>query len=54
MVPISKIIDFVSTIKSVLGDGYSIQIKISKEQVEPDKDDLSIDPQDISDLDESH
>jgi len=52
MIPISKIIDFVSTIKSVLGDGYSIQVKISKEQTEPDEDDLPINPEEIPDLDE--
>ena len=52
MIPIAKIIDYVSAIKDLLGDDYSVQLTIQKneEHVEPDEDDLEIDPKLVPDV----
>jgi len=54
MIPIAKIIDYVSAIKDLLGDDYSVQLTIqkNKEHVEPDEDDLEIDPRLVPDVDD--
>jgi len=54
MIPIAKIIDYVSAIKDLLGDDYSVQLTIQKneEHVEPDEDDLQIDPRLVPDVDD--
>ena len=54
MIPIAKIIDYVSAIKDLLGDDYSVQLTIQKneEHVEPDEDDLEIDPRLVPDVDD--
>ena len=54
MIPMAKIIDYVSAIKGLLGDDYSVQLTIRKneEHVEPDEDDLQIDPRLVPDVDD--
>ena len=54
MIPIAKIIDYVSAIKNLLGDDYSVQLTIQKneEHAEPDEDDLEIDPRFVPDIDD--
>jgi len=54
MIPIAKIIDYVSAIKNLLGDDYSVQLTIQKNEdhVEPDEDDLEIDPKLVPDVDD--
>ena len=54
MIPIAKIVDYVSAIKDLLGDDYSVQLTIQKneERVEPDEDDLEIDPRFVPDVDD--
>ena len=52
MIPMAKIIDYVSAIKDLLGDDYSVQLTIQKneEHDEPDEDDLEIDPKLVPDV----
>ena len=54
MIPMAKIINYVSAIKDLLGDDYSVQLTIQKntDHVEPDEDDLEIDPKLVPDVDD--
>ena len=57
MIPIEKIMNFVSALKDILGDNYSIELKIEKAETheEPNKevdlDNLDIKPEIVPDLD---
>ena len=54
MIPMAKIINYVSAIKDLLGDDYSVQLTIRKneERAESDEDDLEIDPRLVPDVDD--
>ena len=55
MIPIEKIMNFVSALKDILGDNYSIELKIEKAETheEPDLDDLDINPKIVPDIDDN-
>jgi len=59
MIPIEKIMNFVSALKDILGDNYSIELKIEKAetQEEPNKeidlDNLDINPKIVPDIDDN-